>query len=257
MPPNRGIPPGYPIHAANPSASEMKSYSDFEGNGPADFSDATNRRLLHGYAAATSYADACVGRVLRALEASGLSENTIVILWGDHGWKLGDHSSWCKHTNFECDTRVPLLVRDPRMEGGKTTNRLVELIDLYPTLCELTGLPTPNHCQGRSFVHLLKDPEAGHRLDAYSSYPTHKDAGHSIRFKNCRYTEWRDSEEKVVASVLTDLRADPGEETNLVNDSSYAEDLAYAKERLALRIKQSAQPNPVPESALPGSLPSR
>ena len=252
MPPNRGIPPGYPIHAANPSASEMKSYSDFEGNGPADFSDATNRRLLHGYAAATSYADACVGRVLRALEASGLSENTIVILWGDHGWKLGDHSSWCKHTNFECDTRVPLLVRDPRMEGGKTTNRLVELIDLYPTLCELTGLPTPNHCQGRSFVHLLKDPEAGHRLDAYSSYPTHKDVGHSIRFKNCRYTEWRDSEEKVVASVLTDLRADPGEETNLVNDSSYAEDLAYARERLALRIKQSAQPNPVPESAPAG-----
>ena len=242
MPANKSIPPGYPVYAANQFAYEMHKYSDFEGKSPKDFSDDTNKRLLHGYAACTSYADACVGRILNALEKNNLAENTIVVLWGDHGWKLGDHSSWCKHTNFECDTRVPLIVRDPRHEGGQKTNRLVELIDLYPTLCELTGLPVPKHCQGRSFKTLLSDPEAGHRLDAYSSYPALKNTGHSIHFKNYRYTAWRDPKGNTVAQVLTDLKSDPGEVTNCIDDLDYAVDLAYAKERLNLRINESCKP---------------
>ncbi|MCH1438924.1 MAG: sulfatase-like hydrolase/transferase, partial [Rubripirellula sp.] len=170
MPPNQSIPEGYPEHAANLMAHEMHKYSDFEGESPADFSDELNLRLLHGYAATTSYADACVGRVLDTLEQTGLAENTIVVLWGDHGWKLGDHGSWTKHTNFECDARTPLIVRDPRLSEMQPTPRLVELIDLYPTLCDLTGTPVPDHCQGRSFRKLLTEPEAGHRYDAYSSY---------------------------------------------------------------------------------------
>ena len=241
MPPNKEIPPGYPSHAANLKAMEMRKYSDYEGKGPREFSDATNRRLLHGYAAATSYVDACVGKVLDSLRNSGLEKNTIVVLWGDHGWKLGDHSSWCKHTNFECDTRVPLIIFDPREQGGKKTSRLVELIDLYPTLCDLVGLPIPNHCQGRSFRKLIKDPEVGHRYDAYSSYPAYESTGHSIRFKNYRYTEWRDIHGVVKANVLTDLTADPGEETNVKDSKSYVAALAYAKERLQVRINQALE----------------
>ena len=229
----------------------MHKYSDFNGKSPKDLSDKTNKRLLHGYAACTSYADACVGRILNALEKNNLAENTIIVLWGDHGWKLGDHSSWCKHTNFECDTRVPLIVRDPRLEGGQKTNRLVELIDLYPTLCDLTGLPIPDHCQGRSFRKLLSNPEAGHRLDAYSSYPTYKNIGHSIRFKNFRYTEWHDKDKNTVAQVLTNLEADPGEVTNCMDDPNCADDLSYAQERLNLRASQAIQPNPPSESAPP------
>ena len=247
MPSNKAIPPGYPIYAANPRAAEMQRYSDYEGASPKDFPEETNRRLLHGYAAATSYADACVGRILDALDKNGHAENTVVVLWGDHGWKLGDHSSWCKHTNFECDTRVPLIVRDPRLKGGQKTNRLVELIDLYPTLCELTGISIPQHCQGRSFKNLLSDPESGHRLDAYSSYPALKNIGHSIHLKNYRYTEWRNQENNTVAKVLTDLQADPGEVTNCIDDPNYADDLAYAQERLDLRINQSCKPNPPSE----------
>ncbi|MEL0099208.1 MAG: sulfatase, partial [Opitutae bacterium] len=241
MPPNTKIPPGYPAHAANLKAMEMNKYSDYEGRGPEDFSDSTNRRLLHGYAAATSYVDACVGRVLNALEESGLAQNTVVVLWGDHGWKLGDHSSWCKHTNFECDTRVPLIIFDPREEGGKRTSRLIELIDLYPTLCDFAGLPIPQHCQGRSFRRLLKDPEAGHRYDAYSSYPAHQSMGHSIRFKNYRYTEWRDAQGEVKANVLTDLAADPGEETNVKDAPDHADALSYGMERLQVRINQALE----------------
>ena len=251
MPSNKGTPPGYPSYAANQFAYEMHKYSDFNGKSPKDLSDKTNKRLLHGYAACTSYADACVGRILNALEKNNLAENTIIVLWGDHGWKLGDHSSWCKHTNFECDTRVPLIVRDPRLEGGQKTNRLVELIDLYPTLCDLTGLPIPDHCQGRSFRKLLSDPEAGHRLDAYSSYPTYKNIGHSIRFKNFRYTEWHDKDKNTVAQVLTNLEADPGEVTNCMDDPNCADDLSYAQERLNLRASQAIQPNPPSESAPP------
>ena len=237
MPPNQAIPKGYPEHAANLMAHEMHKYSDFEGDSPADFSDELNRRLLHGYAATTSYADACVGRVLDALEQTGLSENTIVVLWGDHGWKLGDHGSWTKHTNFECDTRTPLIIRDPRLTETEPSPRLVELIDLYPTLCDLTGVPVPEHCQGRSFRTLLTKPESGHRYDAYSSYPAHKMLGHSLRFGNYRYTEWRDDAEQVKARVLTNLKNDPGEVTNLVDDSKHAEALARGEERLSLRIE--------------------
>jgi len=243
MPPNQSIPKGYPQHAANLMAHEMHKYSDFEGASPADFSDDLNRRLLHGYAASTSYADACVGRVLDTLDQTGLSGNTIVVLWGDHGWKLGDHGSWTKHTNFECDTRIPLIIRDPRNPNTEPTPRLVELIDLYPTLCDLTGLAVPAHCQGRSFRNLLTEPESGHRYDAYSSYPAHKMLGHSLRFGNYRYTEWRDDDEKVKARVLTHLKNDPGEVTNIIDDPKHAEALVRAESRLALRIEMAGNPS--------------
>ena len=237
MPSNRGRPPQWPEDAAFTKANEMQRYVDYVGDGPKDFPQALNKRLLHGYAAAASFVDANVGRVLDALEANGLADNTIVVLWGDHGWKLGDHSSWCKHTNFECDTRVPLIVRDPRRAAGQETNRLVELIDLYPTLCDLTGIAIPGHCQGRSFVGLLDDPESGHRYSSYSSYPAWKSLGHSIRYKTFRYTEWFHNDSgKLRARVLTDLTKDPGEVTNCAADPAYKNALAAAKSELHKRI---------------------
>ncbi len=240
MPSNSGRPPQWPEDAAFTKANEMQRYVDYVGNGPKDFPQSLNKRLLHGYAAAASFVDANVGRVLDALEEKGLADNTIVVLWGDHGWKLGDHSSWCKHTNFECDTRVPLIVRDPRMNSGQTTDRLVELIDLYPTLCDLTGIETPAHCQGRSFRGLLDDPESGHRYSSYSSYPAWKSLGHSVRFKTFRYTEWFHNDTGTLrARVLTDLRKDPGEVTNCAEDPAYTESLAAAKTELHKRIKEA------------------
>lgn len=240
MPKNAGIPPGYPPYAANLSAGELRAYTDYEGKKPTDFSDALNRRLLHGYAACTSYVDACLGRVLDALDQTGLADKTIVVLWGDHGWKLGDHSSWVKHTNFECDTRVPLLIRVPGKAKGQGTARLVELIDLYPTLCALTGLPIPKHCQGRSFAQLFDDPTAGHRRSAYSSYPARNQLGHSIRFRNYRYTEWRPKQGgAATAAVLTDLGADPGEVTNVIDSANHAEALRVGKELLEQRIRRA------------------
>ena len=247
MPRNSGRPPRWPEDAAFTKANEMQRYVDYVGNGPKDFPKSLNKRLLHGYAAAASFVDANVGRVLTALEEKGLADNTIVVLWGDHGWKLGDHSSWCKHTNFECDTRVPLIVRDPRMKPGQITDRLVELIDLYPTLCDLTGIQTPSHCQGRSFRRLLENPESGHRYSAYSSYPAWKSMGHSIRMKNFRYTEWfHNDTQKIRAQVLTDLQHDPGEETNCFENPAYSEALTTVQKELRKRITEAD-----PERSLP------
>jgi len=243
MPTNLAVPPGYPSYAANPSAGEMRSYSDYEGKSPLDFSDDLNKRLLHGYAACVSYTDANVGKVLAALDESGLSENTIVVFWGDHGWKLGDHSSWCKHTNFEVDTRVPLIMRKPGGADGIACKSLVELIDLYPTLCDLTGLPVPEHVQGSSFASLLDNPAAPHREAAYSSYPHREHVGHSIRVGDFRYTEWyeKGKGDEPVVQVLTDLAADPGEVTNSVGDPSYAGDLGMAENLLRERMAAAVE----------------
>ena len=242
MPPNKGLPPGYPSYAANLPAWEMKKYCDYVGEMPTDFPEEMNQRLLHGYAACVSYMDANVGVVMDALAETGLDKNTIVVFWGDHGWKLGDHSSWCKHTNLECDTRVPLIVRAPGFSKDKQCNEEVELIDLYPTLCELTGIKTPQHCQGKSFKGLLENPDSEHRDCAYSSYPAgKKQIGHSIRMGDVRYTQWHLNSDgsRTNKRVLTDLAKDPGEVTNVIDDAAYSEILAKAEKLLKQRIEKA------------------
>ncbi len=242
MPANKGIPPGYPVYAANQNPGEIAKYSDIFPKKPLEYSDELNKRLLHGYAACCSYTDANLGKLLDALDKHGLADNTIVVLWGDHGWKLGDHSSWCKHTNLEVDTRVPLLMRVPGGVSGAKTQRLVELIDLYPTLCDLTGIATPEHCQGRSFKKLFSDPEAGHRNYAYSSYPARKEMGHSVRFGNFRYTEWHREDGSQSAGVLTNLKVDPGEQTNSIDDPKYSEVLEKGKTYIKSAIDHAMKP---------------
>lgn len=264
-PDNVGVPAGYPRYAANMSAWELKFYVDYEGDSPADFSDALNKRLLHGYAACTSYVDACLGKLLDTLDETGLAHNTIVVLWGDHGFKLGDHGSWSKHTNFEVDTRVPLLIRVPGKEGGQASESLVEMVDLYPTLCELAGIPVPQHCQGKSFAELLDSPEQPHRNSVYSTYPADEDvsekvasgmtegafpdyakigAGHSIRFGEYRYSEWRPRPDLAAsAAVLANLSEDPEETLNVVEQPQHESALEEGRRLLSERVKAAA---PIP-----------
>ncbi len=236
MPPNLSIPPGYPEQAANQNPGELFHSGDIPRTSPKKFPDELNRRLIHGYHAATSFTDANIGRVLDALEKNGFAENTIVVLWGDHGWKLGDHHSWCKHTNLEVDTRVPLIIRHPGMPSavGKTDS-LVELIDLYPTLSALAGLEPPAHVQGKSLLPILKDPAAPIRETAYSSYPARLEnkntIGHSIRTDDFRYTEWWNGD-KVVQAIGTNLTEDPGETTTIDDAEQLKKLSALLKERV-------------------------
>ncbi len=189
------------------------------------FNDTLKRKLIHGYYASISYTDAQVGRVIAELERLGLAENTIIVLWGDHGWHLGDHGSWTKHSNFEQANRIPILMVAPGVTTpGSVTRQLAETVDIYPTLAELAGLPEPDGPQpidGLSMVPVLKDPSKRIRDHAYHAYPRKgKLIGCAIRTERYRMVEWIDVEDREAERVyeLYDYREDPLETKNLPAD---------------------------------------
>lgn len=188
---------------------ELRSYSDIPDVGPCDATK--TRELIHGYYACVSYTDAQVGKLLAELDRLDLRKDTIVILWGDHGWKLGEYSQWCKHTNFELDTHVPMIISDPDYPTGQRVNALTEFVDIYPTLSELCGLPVAKDLEGASMVPLLSDPKKPWKKAAFSQYPRPKNMmGYSMRTDQYRYTEWIDQKmNEVKERELYDLKNDP------------------------------------------------
>lgn len=159
------------------------------------------------------------------MERLGLAENTIVVLWGDHGWKLGEHDAWCKHTNTELDTHAPLLLRVPGLpKVGWQTDVLVEFVDVYPTLAALAGLPLPEHLEGVSLVPLLDEPTRPWKQAAFSQYPRPAQAtgtvavmGYAMRTARYRLVVWVDraQPDRIEATELYDLEADPQGNQNL------------------------------------------
>ncbi len=213
---------------AIPAGNEVRSYSGVPAG--RHFPDDYARHLKHGYYAAISFVDAQIGRLLDELDQQGLRENTIVVLWGDHGWKLGEHDAWAKHTNFENDTRAPLIISSPRMkQAGTQTEALVEFVDVYPTLAELAGLPLPSHLEGQSMKPLLINPDRPWKEAVFSQYPRKvgkKDLmGYTMRTARYRYTKWVDRKDpaKVDAVELYDQETDPQENTNVAADPAKAE----------------------------------
>jgi uncharacterized sulfatase len=172
------------------------------------------RRMIAGYRAATTFMDAQVGRVLAALEESGQRRNTIVVLFGDHGFHLGDKGMWSKQSLFEKSARVPLVVSAPGMAAGKGCGGTVELVDVYPTLAGLCGLPAPREIDGESFAPLLRDPAASWDHPAYTFIRRGKVMGASVRTERYRYTEWDRG-----AAELYDHQTDPRESRNLAADA--------------------------------------
>lgn len=236
------LPANYYTPKAAPSIAQMswgelRAYSGIPEKGPVD--TMTARHLIHGYYATVSFVDAQIGRLMEALEKEGLAENTIVILFGDHGFKIGEHAMWCKHTNYEIDTRVPFLIKTPWPSlKAESTTALVELLDLYPTLCDLTALPTPNQCEGSSLLPLLKDSQAPWTDLAYSQYPRHGGVvGYSVKSPYARYTEWRSKKTNaIIAREYYDHQLDPSENLNLAGEADYASEIdslskAIAEER--------------------------
>jgi iduronate 2-sulfatase len=194
---------------------ELRQYSDMPPEG--DIDDATTRRLIHGYYAATSYMDAQLGLVLDALDQTGLAENTIIVLWGDHGWHLGDHRFWCKHTNYEQAAHIPLIVSAPGKTHAAKTTALVETVDIYPTLVELAGLPARPGLDGKSFAPVLADPAAKTRDSIIHVYPRNDLLGRAIRTPRYRMVEWKKPGAPVADAEfeLYDYQTDPLETQNL------------------------------------------
>jgi arylsulfatase A-like enzyme len=213
--------------------SEMRSYAGIPKSGPV--SDEQALELIHGYRACVSYVDAQIGRLLDELDRLKLADNTIVILWGDHGWKLGDWGMWCKHTNFELDTHVPMIVRAPGAPGnGQSCPALVEYVDIYPSLCELSGLPLPEHLEGKSFAPLLNDPDRPWKPAAFSQYPRGANMGYSMRTARYRFTLWVDqaTREKTEAIELYDFQVDPRGSVNRASDPEYGETIGQLSAQL-------------------------
>ena len=218
------------------------------------------RRLRQGYYACVSYVDAQVGRLLAALDRLGLADNTIVVLWGDHGYSLGEADHWCKATNFERDTRVPLVIRMPGMPApGEPTSALVEHVDIYPTLAELAGLEAPAEIDGLSMGSILRDPSAPGRSFALSQYarPWKPQApramGYSLRSPTHRYTRWVNwASKQVLAEELyeygrlagcTDGPAPFVERTNLAGDPAQAATLDLHRAALDGQLRERTRPS--------------
>ncbi|NIP25453.1 MAG: sulfatase-like hydrolase/transferase [Phycisphaerae bacterium] len=188
---------------------ELRAYIGIPPKG--SLSDELARTLIHGYYACVSYTDAQIGRVLSELDRLGLRKNTIVVLWGDHGWNLGEHGLWCKHCNFETSLHSPLIVTAPGIKAGQKTNALTEYLDIYPSLCQLCNLPLPAHLHGKSFVPLMKNPNMPWKEAVFSRYYN----GDSIKTDRYRYTEWRRKNDTIYARMLYDHKTDPHENVNI------------------------------------------
>ncbi|HVK06470.1 MAG TPA: sulfatase-like hydrolase/transferase [Armatimonadaceae bacterium] len=213
------------------------------------------RHLIHGYHAATSYMDAQVGRVLDELDASGLARNTIVVLWGDHGWHLGDHGMWCKHTNYEQAARIPLIVAGPGAKAGVRTRSLVETVDLYPTLCALAGVPSAatQTLEGVSFAPVLGDPAAKTRDSIIHVYPRGQGLlGRAVRTERHRLVEWKKPGAPADTAVfeLYDYEADPLETRNLAAEQPDV--LARLRAVLAKHPEAKPQISAAPRPAAAG-----
>jgi len=192
-------------------SGEVHSYHD---RGIKYNSTEFHRIARHGYYACVSYADALVGKLLATLDELGLRDNTIVVLWGDHGWHLGEHDFWGKHNLLHNSTHAPLIIRAPGFRKGVKTDGIVELLDLYPTLCELAAIDPPGHLEGQSMVPLLRDPGLPGKRAAYTKW---RDGLVAIT-RDFTYTEFGDKE-----CMLFDRTKDPDENVNVAGKSEYTE----------------------------------
>ena len=261
MPDNPSRPEGSPSFSMN-SMYELRAYGGTSLKAhPVDgtIGEDTTRLLKHGYLASVSYVDACVGKLLEAMKEMDIYDETVIIIWGDHGWKLGDLGSWGKMTNYEIDTRVPLIVKAGRQEGRKAkaspspvehseiqgrgpgggayakANGLVELVDIFPSLCELAGIPVEDYLQGKSFVPLMENPDQDWKEAVFSQFHRRPKVAHdggrymgySVRTRDFHYIQWHTWDNKLkipsdsVTAELYDHRVDPYEKRNVVGEGEY------------------------------------
>ena len=213
--PRGNLPKGAPDRAYH-HFGELRAYSDTpEGKTPV--SAEQGRRLIHGYHASVSYADAQVGKLLAELDKLEITDNTIVILMGDHGYSLGEHGLWCKHSTFDVATKTPLIIRAPNKPANQTVEGLVEFIDVFPTLTDLAGIPTPEQAAGMSLAKHMSDDSLPARSAVFPRYHS----AEAIHTDQYTLTQWYNNNGKLGAEMLYDNQNDPDETQNLAKMSEY------------------------------------
>lgn len=232
--------------------SAIRAFQDLP-SGTEPLSDEKTLELIRAYAAATSYIDAQIGRVLNQLDALGLTENTVIAFCGDHGHHLGEHGIWGKQTLFEVSLRSPLIVSVPRQAHPKaTTDALAELVDIYPTLCDACQLPIPQQLEGASLMPLIEQPTPPWKAATFSRFGGTVSRGNSIRTERYRYTEWGENGESGIE--LYDYDVDPDETVNIANLPENAELITQLSEQLHAGW-QAALPEMQEQVPIPQTLP--
>jgi arylsulfatase A-like enzyme len=217
------VPPGFPAASVPPKSSDL-----FIGR---DASEKEAREVIEAYYASLTFADRQLGRVLQKLDQLKLRDKTVIVMFGDHGYHLGEKGKWSKHNSlFEVAARVPLIVCLPGGAAGKSSPRTAQLLDIYPTLCEACGLPMPVGLEGHSLLPLARDPQAAWPHAAYTVARNGPAFGQSVRTERWRYSEWNGGD---AGAVLFDHESDPHEMKNLAGDPSQQMVVAELKKLLA------------------------
>ena len=191
---------------------ELRRYGDIPKQGP--LSEKKAKELIQAYYASVSFTDSQIGKVMTALKNLGLDKNTIVVLWGDHGWNLGEHGWWCKHTNYEISNRTAMIISTPGIKEGMATDALVELVDIYPSLCELAHIKAPSYLEGLSFVPLIENPDRAWKNAVFCKHGNAK----AIRTIDFRLIQHNNKQVE-----LFDYATDPDENINIASNPEYAE----------------------------------
>ena len=256
---NQNLIYGTPEYAYH-TFGELRSHTDIDKDAKlgTPLAEAKQRELIHGYMASISYVDAQLGKVLDELERLKLTENTVIVLWGDHGYHLGDHTLWNKHSNFEQATRIPFIFSGPGVAKGKKVATPVELIDLFPTVFELAGVKQSSQTDGKSLVPVLdNDAKTNLNVDfALSQYPRQngKLMGYSIRTERYRYTEWHQNnycaatpydEANIKDVELYDFVSDPNETKNHAKDADKAAVIKELQAKVKAKINSIYERNKV------------
>ena len=236
--------PGQPINSPDIAISSQhnsgelrNNYLDIPADGPLD--DALARNLIHGYYASVSYMDALIGELVESLETIGISDNTTIILWSDHGYFLGEHGFWTKHSTFNEAVKIPFLISSPNHQKNVTTDSFTELVDVYPTLCEIANIEVPEYIDGVSLVPVLTDPSISIKTEVYTRYKQ----GEAVIDKDYSYTEFYNGN-TYIGNMLYDLNNDPKQNVDISGDTNNAALVKNYREKL-LVMRKKVNKNPV------------
>jgi iduronate 2-sulfatase len=228
--------PDIAIEAQHNSAELRKNYLDIPQEGP--LGEELSKDMIHGYYASVSYMDALIGELIQSLDDLGLRENTTIVLWSDHGYFLGEHGFWCKHSTFEEAVKIPLIISSPKLARNQKTKSFTELVDIYPTLCDLAQIEGPKYLQGESLTPVLKDPTVDLKTEVYTRYKQ----GEAVIDKNYSYTEFYEGE-TYLGNMLYDQNNDSGQNTDISKLSENAELVeGYKKKLKAMRVEVNKDP---------------
>jgi arylsulfatase A-like enzyme len=213
------------MHAQHDSAELRNMYLDIPSEGL--LSDEMSRNLVHGYYASVSYMDVLIGDLIKGLDDLGLRENTTIILWSDHGFFLGEHGFWCKHSTFYEAIKIPFIISSPGYAKGQITTSFTELVDVYPTLCELTGIEPPSYIHGESLTSVMKNPSIQLKDEIYTRYKE----GEAVVDANYSYTEFFRGE-TYLGNMLYDLNKDLKQNVDIAKKVENAELVKKYSEKL-------------------------